>query len=63
MPLGVGLIGCGAIGTVLARAIDRGQAGDAHLVMVYDSAAEKPQILVRELTRKPIIAENFEELI
>ena len=63
MPLGVGLIGCGAIGTVLARAIDRGQAGDTHLVMVYDLAAEKSQILVRKLTRKPRIAKNFGELI
>jgi len=63
MLLGVGLIGCGAIGTVLARAIDKGQAGDTHLVMVYDSAVKKSQILVRKLTRKPMIAENFEELI
>jgi len=63
MPLGVGLIGCGAIGTVLARAVDRGKAGDAHLVMVYDLAAEKSRILVRKLTKKPKIAENFEELI
>jgi len=63
MPLGVGLIGCGAIGTVLARAIDKGQTGDAHLVMIYDSATEKSQILVMKLTRKPRIAKNFEELI
>jgi len=63
MPLGVGLIGCGAIGTVLARAVDRGQAGDTHLVMVYDLATEKSQILVKELTRKPRIAKNFDELI
>jgi len=63
MPLGVGLIGCGAIGTVLARAVDSGQAGDTHLVMVYDLAAEKSRILIKKLTRKPRIAENFEELI
>ncbi len=63
MPLGVGLIGCGAIGTVLTRAIDRGQAGDVRLVMVYDLVARKSRILVRKLTRKLRIAENFEELI
>ncbi len=63
MPLGVGLIGCGAIGTVLARAIDRGQAGDTHLVMVYDLVPGKSRILVRRLARKPRIAENFEKLI
>jgi len=63
MALGVGLIGCGAIGTVLAYAIDRGQAGSAHLVMVYDRIAEKSNILSKKLVRKPKIAENFEELI
>jgi aspartate dehydrogenase len=63
MSLGVGLIGCGAIGTVLARAIDKGQAGDAHLVMIYDIIAEKSKILREKLTCKPKIAENFRELI
>ncbi|MEM2935717.1 MAG: aspartate dehydrogenase [Candidatus Bathyarchaeia archaeon] len=63
MPLGVGLIGCGAIGTVLARAIDNGQAGDVRLVMVYDLVAEKSHILVRKLTRKPRIIQSFKELI
>jgi len=28
MPLRVGLIGCGSIGTVIARAIDQGRVGD-----------------------------------
>jgi aspartate dehydrogenase len=63
MSLGVGLIGCGAIGTVLARAIDKGQAGDAHLVMIYDIIADKSKILREKLTCKPKIAENFRELI
>lgn len=63
MSLGVGLIGCGAIGTVLARAIDKGQAGNAHLVMIYDIIAEKSKILCEKLNCKPKIAENFRELV
>jgi len=63
MSLGVGLVGCGAIGTVLACAIDGGQAGNAHLVMMYDLVAEKSQILCEKLVCKPKIAKGFEELI
>ena len=36
MPLRVGLIGCGSIGTVLARAIDQGRVGNVKLVAIYD---------------------------
>ena len=36
MPLRVGLIGCGSIGTVIARAIDQGRVGDVKLVAIYD---------------------------
>lgn len=63
MLLGVGLIGCGAIGSVLACAIDSRHAGDARLVMIYDSVAEKSQILCEKLVCKPRIAKSFEELI
>ncbi|MCS7114842.1 MAG: aspartate dehydrogenase [Nitrososphaerota archaeon] len=63
MPLGVGLIGCGAIGTVLAHAIDEGQAGDACLAIVYDIKAERAEFLSRELKRKPKIAESFKEFV
>jgi aspartate dehydrogenase len=61
--LGVGLIGCGAIGTVLACAIDKGEAGSTHLAVVYDRIKEKSNILCGKLVRKPKIAESFEELI
>lgn len=63
MPLWVGLVGCGAIGTVLAQAIDEGQAGDTCLVMVYDRIAEKAKALSQKLKSKPKIAENFNELL
>lgn len=63
MSLGVGIIGCGAIGTVLAQAIDNRQAGDVCLVMIYDKTAEKAKALSNKLKNKPKIAENPEELI
>jgi len=63
MTLGVGLIGCGAIGTVLACAIDDGQAGNARLVMIYDLTAKKCKILCEKLVCKPKIAKSFEELV
>jgi len=59
--LKVALIGCGAIGTVLARAIDRGQAGDAKLGWVYDLRSEKSKALVKKLRSKPKIAGNARE--
>lgn len=63
MPLGVGLIGCGAIGSVLAKAIDNGQAGDAYLVMVFDKNLRKAEDLVQKLKSKPKIAKTVRELI
>jgi len=62
MPLSVGLIGCGAIGTVLAGAIDQGQAGDTRLLMVYDRNIEKSKILFKKLKTKPTIAKKPEEI-
>jgi aspartate dehydrogenase len=60
-PLGVGLIGCGTIGSVLAHAIDEGEAGNTRLIMVYDLALQKSQKLLSELSTKPKIARNFAE--
>jgi len=61
--LGIGLIGCGAIGSVLARAIDDGQAGDACLVMVFDKNLEKAKALAQKLKSKPKVAKTFKELL
>lgn len=63
MAFGVGLIGCGSIGTVLARAIDEGKAGKTCLVMVYDIKIEKAKKLYLELKNKPKLAENFSRLL
>ncbi|MEM0096600.1 MAG: aspartate dehydrogenase [Candidatus Bathyarchaeia archaeon] len=63
MPLGVGLIGCGSIGSVLAKAIDNGQAGEARLAMVFDKNLKKAEDLAQKLKSKPKIARTFRELI
>ena len=54
----VALIGCGAIGTVLAKAIDSGHAGDAELSWMYDLKPKKSEELVKSLRSKPKIAKN-----
>lgn len=60
---GVGLIGCGAIGTVLARAVDEGKAGKTRLVVVYDLNHQKSRELVDKLSRKPKISKSFAEFL
>ena len=61
--MGVGLIGCGAIGTVLAHAIDEGEAGNTRLVIVYDLVLQKCWKLVSTLSTKPKVAKNFAEFV
>jgi aspartate dehydrogenase len=61
--VGAGLIGCGAIGTVLAEAIDGGKAGEIDLIVVYDIIVERAQILASKLNRKPLVAKNINEVL
>ncbi|MDH3677774.1 MAG: aspartate dehydrogenase [Nitrosopumilus sp.] len=53
----VGLLGCGAIGTQIALAIDSGKV-PAILSHVYDGSKDASSTLVEKLTTKPIIVEN-----
>ena len=53
----VGLLGCGAIGTQIALAIDSGKV-PATLTHVYDGSKEASSSLVEKLTTKPVIVEN-----
>ena len=61
--LGIGLIGCGAIGSVLAHAIDDGEAGNTRLVVVYDLILQKCRRLAKRLSVEPQIARSFTEFI
>lgn len=58
----VAIIGCGTIGTVLAKAIDGGRAGDAKLGLVYDLKPKKSKALVRKLRSRPKIAKSASEI-
>ncbi len=53
----VGLLGCGAIGTQIALAIDSGKI-PAVLTHIYDESKDASSNLVKKLTNKPVIAEN-----
>ncbi len=60
--LKVALIGCGAIGTVLAKAIDEKQAGESKLGWVYDLKPRKSEALVKKLRCKPQVAKGASEI-
>jgi aspartate dehydrogenase len=53
----IGLLGCGAIGTQIALAIDSGKI-PAELTHIYDFDKTKSDLLIHKLKKKPIIAEN-----
>jgi len=53
----IGLLGCGAIGTQIALAIDSGKI-PATLTHVYDDSKDASASLVEKLKNKPIIVEN-----
>ncbi len=61
MPLKIGLVGCGAIGTGIARAIDGGEI-DADLVAVCDHNPDTALKLIDSLKKKPVKA-NLEDLV
>jgi aspartate dehydrogenase len=61
MPLKIGLVGCGAIGTEIARAIDTGEI-EADLVAVCDHNPATAIALIDSLKHKPIKA-RLEELV
>jgi aspartate dehydrogenase len=61
MPIKIGLVGCGAIGAEIAKAVDSG-ALDAKLVAVCDHNPETAAALIDSLQHKPVKA-RLEELV
>jgi len=61
MVLKIGLVGCGAIGLEIARAIDRGEV-EAELVAVFDRNGDRARELLKGLRGKPRLLE-LEELV
>jgi aspartate dehydrogenase len=62
MKLNIALIGCGAIGAALAKAIDGGRAGDVKLGWIYDLKHEKSEALAGKLRSRPKIARSASEI-
>lgn len=60
--LKVALIGCGAIGTALGKAIDAGKAGRSELSWIYDLKPGNAKALVKKLKSKPQVARNVAEI-
>ena len=58
----VGLIGCGAIGTVLAEAIQR-KIIECDKLIVFDIDSSRAEKLKKNLNFPVVIVETFEELI
>lgn len=56
------MIGCGAIGSLIAKAVDEGKV-NAKLVYVYDSRKEAASKLVEKLRSKPKVLEGIEEML
>jgi len=61
MPIKIGLVGCGAIGAEIAKAVDSG-ALDADLVAVCDHNPETAVALIDSLQHKPVRV-KLEELV
>jgi aspartate dehydrogenase len=61
MPLKIGLVGCGAIGTEIAKAIDSREI-DANLVAVCDHNPETVNALMNSLQTKPVKS-RLEQLV
>lgn len=57
--LKIGVIGCGAIGTRICKAIDTG-AINARLVAIYDRSSEHCESLLDSLNNKPVISSPAE---
>jgi len=61
--LGIALIGCGTIGTTLARSIDRGTVSNVQLIALYDLIQERAEKLAQTLKTKPKAARSLDELL
>lgn len=61
--VGIGLLGCGAIGGSIAKAIDDGMIEQAHLVSVYDKVKERAEQLAAQMKKRPVVADSFNQFL
>jgi aspartate dehydrogenase len=63
LTMNVALLGCGAIGSEVAKAIDEGKAGPVKLLWVFDRHKDKAEELSRLLKSRPKVAREMEEIL
>lgn len=61
--LKIGIVGCGAIGSSLAKAIVKDFSDKTQLISLYDIQLEKAYKLAKELNNPKLVALNLEDLI
>ena len=61
--MGIGLLGCGAIGAGLAEAMNDGRILGVNLKVIYDEDIPKANALAIKLPTKPEVAVSFEKFI
>lgn len=61
--LAVCLVGCGAIGRVIAHAIDDRRAGSCRLEAIYDLKMERSQYLADKLSSRPQVLESPDSVL
>ena len=61
--VGVGLLGCGTIGTQLAEAVCAGEAGDAEVVALFDQDIKKASSLAEQLPASVSCFETFDQFL
>jgi len=59
----VALIGCGTIGTMIAKAIDAGEAGEVELAWLFDIRSESCESLAKKLRSEPRLAKSIKEIL
>lgn len=61
--IGLGILGCGAIGSTIARAVDSGQISDLRIVALFDQTKEASLNLASKLKSKPRVCSSFKDFI
>lgn len=61
--VGAGILGCGTIGSMLAKAIVKGMVPNAHVVVLFDEFQDVSTRLAEALGTSPIVAKDFTEIL
>ncbi|KXA90136.1 hypothetical protein AKJ57_04435 [candidate division MSBL1 archaeon SCGC-AAA259A05] len=59
----IAIIGCGAIGSILAKSIDQGRAGNTELRVLFDLQRERAEELADELSTTPVVADEIKDVL